>query len=77
MDIERSKFLVGIRLEELGAYTTVSCGSKRAGFGGRTCPSFAVELGDTLRPHSLRSKMFLSEWIACKRTSVCRAKLAV
>ena len=72
MDIERSKSLVGAKVEELRAYTTVGGGSKRACFGGRTCTSFAVDCG-TLRPDKFRWKMFLSEWIACRRTSVCRA----
>ena len=59
MDIDQSKSLVGVKVEELGAYTTVGGGSKRVGFGGRTCTSFAVDCG-TLRPDNLRWKMFLS-----------------
>ena len=37
MDIERSKFLVGIEVEELGAYEIVGGDTKRPGSSGETC----------------------------------------
>ena len=37
MDIERSKFLVGIEVQEIGPYGILGGDTKRLGFGGETC----------------------------------------
>ncbi len=73
MDIERSKFPVEIGVEDLGAYKMLGGGIKRSSFGGETCTlyySSAIGFDGTLRSNNFYSKMFLSEWIACKQTSM-------
>lgn len=70
MDIERSKYLVGMGVKGFGAWAVIP---RNLALAAKSVLRYAC----TLRPNNFYTEMFLSQWIACKQTSMWRTKLSV